>query len=149
MPYPITLPKYALSYYIEPNYILSYCIEPKPISIHWAEQYPILIHWAELNPILTYWAEPYLNTLSGTIPYLNTLSRTIPYLTTLKRIHSDFDNSGRQPIRIEYYVLWAANQIQVLRHPIRQRIRIECYVTRELPPRPDDPSQISARVSSL
>ena len=47
---------------------------------------------------------PYLKTLSRNIPYLNTLSRTKPYLNTLTRLHSDFDNSSRQPIRIEYYV---------------------------------------------
>ena len=53
---------------------------------------------------------PYLNTLSRTIPYLNTLSRTIPYLNALTRINSDFANSSRQPIRIEYYVTQVVSQ---------------------------------------
>ena len=60
---------------------------------------------------------PYLNTLTRTITYLKTLTRKIPYLNTLTRIHSDFGNSSRQPIRIEYYVT-------------RQPIKFKYYITR-------------------
>ena len=69
------------------------------------DELPILIH----RPTIPYpntlsWTIPYLNILNRTIPYLNTITRTIPYFTTLIRIHSDFGNSSRQPIRLEYYV---------------------------------------------
>ena len=60
--------------------------------------------------------------------YLNTLSRTIPYLKSLQS---------------------AVNQIRVLRNPSRQPIRIEYYVTRELSVTVEEPSRLSARVSSL
>ena len=62
------------------------------------------------------------------MPYLITLSRTIPYLNTLQS---------------------TANQLRVLRHPSRQPIRIEYYVTRELSARVEDLTRLSAQVGSL
>ena len=63
------------------------------------------------------------------IPYLCLLPNTIGSCSKLKNF--------RQPIRNEYYVIRAkhpsnssANQNRVLRHPSRQLIRIEHYITR-------------------
>ena len=72
--------------------------------------------------------EPYFITLSRTIPYLNSPNRTIPYLNTLPS---------------------AANQLRVLRHPSRQPIRIDYYVTREFSAKVGIPSRFPARVGSL
>ena len=58
----------------------------------------------------------------------------------------------RQPIRIEHEKkpsTSSANQNRVLRHPTRQPIRIENYVTRELSARVEHPSRLWARVGSL
>ena len=62
-------------------------------------------------------------------------------------------------MRIEYYdsaatrnralKISSANQRRVLRHPSRQPIRIERYVTRELWTRVEVPSQLSVQVGSL
>ena len=71
---------------------------------------------------------PYLITLGRTVPYLNTLSRTIPSLNTLQL---------------------AANHSRVLRHPSRQPIRIEYYVTPELSATVEDTSRLSARIGAL
>ena len=43
----------------------------------------------------------------------------------------------------------SANQNRVLRHPSRQPIRIEYYVTRELSARLEDPFRLSASLGSL
>ena len=50
----------------------------------------------------------------------------------------------RQPINRAKnpFKLSAANQNRALRHPRRQPIRIEYYVTRELPARVEDPSRL-------
>ena len=77
--------------------------------------------------------EPYLNTLGRTIPYLNTLGRTIPYLSTLSRT-----------IPYPNTLPSATNHVRVLRHPSRQSIRIQRYVTREFSARVEVPSRLSA-----
>ena len=129
----------AIVYYLGPFHTLKHWPELYPILIHCTELCPILIHWPELYPILIYWAElypilihcrsiPYLNTLSQTIPDPNTLSRTIPYFNTLPS---------------------AANQIRVLRQPSRQPIRIEYYVTRELPGGFENPPRLPAPLGAL
>ena len=101
---------------------------PLPILMHAA---PILIHaYPILIPLLGFrLSAPYLNTC---IPYLNTLTQlpfSAPYLNTLPtRLGSTL--GSRQPIRIEHPRLSATNQNRVLRHPSRQPIRIEYYITR-------------------
>ena len=93
---------------------------------------PILIHWLgfRLSAPYLYTCIAYLNKLSRlSRPYLNTW---IAHLNTLSRLSAPYTNTltTRQPIRIEHPRLSATNQNQVLRHPSRQSIRIEHYVTR-------------------
>ena len=91
---------------------------------------------------------PYLNTLNRTIPYLNTLTRTIPYFNTLSRTIPSLKTLNRTIPYLNTLPL-AANQIRVLRHPSRQPIRIEYYVTRELSATVEAPSRLSARLGWL
>ena len=144
-----------------------------PNLIHWAELYPILkpcrtiailIHWAGLYHILIKWAElypilipcrsiTYLNTLSRTIPYLKTLSRTIPYLKTMSRAQCSRSKICWQPIGTEHEEPWyfvsqsKSSTKKTLQ--LRQPIKIEHYVTRELPARFEVPFRLSAWVGSL
>ena len=58
----------------------------------------------------------------------------------------------RQPIRTEHEKnpsTSSANQNRVFRHPSRQPIRIEFYVTRELSAQVEVPSRLSVRIGSL
>ena len=146
------------------------------IFIHGPELYPDLKHSAELHPIVIHWRTilyiitlsrtiPYLNTLSRTIPYVKTLSRTITYLNTSSRTQCPKPENCRLQIRLEherpsYSVnqsesgkeipsISSANQNRVLRHPGRQPIRREYYVTRELSAWLEVLFRLSARVGSL
>ena len=74
---------------------------------------PILIHWVGFR-----FSAPYLNTLnwhkSSRQPSRFEHPRTL---------------GSRQPIKIKHPRLSAANQNRILRHPSRQPIKIEHYVT--------------------
>ena len=91
-----------------------------------------------------------------TIPYLNTLNRTKTHLNTLSRTHPD---CAQKPVGSQSESItkkpWSANRNRVIRHPSRQPIIIEFYLTRtkyyftrELSTRVEDTSRLlSARYS--
>ena len=96
------------------------------------------------NPYTNVRPIPYLNTLSRNIPYLNTLSRTMPYLNTLP------NTLGSSP---KTEKLSATNHNRARKTlKLRQPIRIEYHHTEKDPRalgKVEDPSRLSARVSSL
>ena len=138
-------------YFSKKSHSTKYCAE-NTLFLILIHALPILLHGLGFRL-----SAPYLNTR---IFYLNTLSRLsapcITYPYTLSRLHNlihcRLGNQSESSIT-SHPRLSAANQNRVLRHPSRQPIRIEYYVTRvvirQLLARPEVPFRLSARVGLL